>query len=58
VIITLAVAAGIGMLSTKIAYWIHPLVKKTFFKGDSKLSVMIMPSYNDGKYGLALVMIM
>ena len=29
--------AGIGILSTKIAYWIHPLVKKTLLKDKKEL---------------------
>ena len=33
--------AGIGILSTKIAYWIHPLVKKTLFKDKPILHQML-----------------
>lgn len=53
-----AAGAGIGMLSTKIAYWIHPWVKNTFFSSskNSNLNGMIMPFYNNGKYGLGLAM--
>jgi membrane-associated phospholipid phosphatase len=48
--------AGIGIVSTKIAYWLHPLIKRTFFKDKKDLNGMIMPSYNDGKYGMGLVL--
>lgn len=49
-----ATGAGIGILSTKIAYWIHPLTKKAFFKEKAKESAVIMPFYNGREYGLGL----
>ena len=48
--------AGIGILSTKIAYWIHPLVKKTLFKDKKEISGLVMPFYNGKEYGLGLSM--
>lgn len=51
-----AAGAGIGMLSTKIAYWVHPYLKRHLFKGKSDLNGMIMPFYNDKKYGVGLAM--
>jgi len=48
--------AGIGILSTKIAYWIHPLVKKTLFKDKKEISGLVMPFHNGKEYGLALSM--
>lgn len=51
-----AAGAGIGILSTKIAYWMHPLIKKAFFKHSDNLNGMIMPFYNDKKIGLGLSM--
>ncbi|AWA29416.1 PA-phosphatase [Flavobacterium magnum] len=51
-----AAGAGIGILSTKIAYWIHPFVKKTFFSKSTKATGMLMPSYNQGKAGLGFYM--
>lgn len=48
-----AAGAGIGILSTKIAYWIHPLIKKTFLKDSEQVSGIIMPFYNGKDYGLA-----
>lgn len=51
-----ATGAGIGILSTKIAYWIHPLIKKTIFKDIAKTSGVVMPFYNGRAYGLGLSM--
>lgn len=48
-----AAGAGIGMLSTKIAYWVYPLIRKTFFKDTTNLNGLIMPFYNQEGYGLA-----
>lgn len=51
-----AAGAGIGILSTKIAYWIHPLVTKTVFRKKENLNGVIMPTYNGKQYGLAMAM--
>jgi len=48
--------AGIGILSTKIAYWIHPHVKKTLFKDKKEISRIVMPFHNGKEYGLGLSM--
>jgi hypothetical protein len=48
--------AGIGILSTKIAYWIHPLVKKTLFKDKKEISGVVVPFHNGKEYGLGLSM--
>ncbi len=48
--------AGIGILSTKIAYWLHPLVKRTLFKDNENISGIVMPFYNGNGYGLGLSM--
>jgi hypothetical protein len=48
--------AGIGILSTKIAYWIHPRVKKTLFKDKKGISGLVMPFHNGKEYGLGLSM--
>ena len=48
--------AGIGIVSTKIAYWIHPLVKKTLFKDKEEVSGIVMPFYTGKEYGLGLSM--
>jgi membrane-associated phospholipid phosphatase len=51
-----ATGAGIGILSTKIAYWIHPLIKKTIFKDNDRRNGIVMPFYNGREYGLGLSM--
>ncbi|WP_192085401.1 phosphatase PAP2 family protein [Algoriphagus sp. Y33] len=51
-----AAGAGIGILSTKIAYWIHPLIDKTIFKEKDKINGIAMPFYNGREYGLGLSM--
>lgn len=48
--------AGIGILSTKIAYWIHPLIKKTIFKERTNVSGIVMPFYNGKEYGVGLTL--
>lgn len=46
--------AGFGILSTKLAYWIYPSIKRKFFK-DKPMNTMVMPYYQSGGGGLALV---
>lgn len=46
--------AGIGMLSTKIAYWLYPSIKRKFFK-NKPMNTMAMPYYQNGGGGIALV---
>lgn len=41
--------AGFGILSTKIAYWVFPKIKKLFFK-DIQVSFSFIPSF-DPRYG-------
>lgn len=48
--------AGIGILSTKIAYWIHPFLKKTIFKNKKNANGIVMPFYSGKEYGLSLSM--
>jgi hypothetical protein len=49
--------AGIGILSTKIAYWINPIIKRTLFGGkEAKASTsFIMPMYDGSHVGLSFV---
>lgn len=49
-----AAGAGIGILSTKIAYWLHPVISKKIFKKKENLNGMILPVYNGREYGLAM----
>lgn len=49
--------AGIGILSTKIAYWIYPYVNnKIFTHKEKKVSSMFLPYYNGKQLGCGLVM--
>ena len=49
-----AAGAGIGIMSTKLAYWIYPVIKHTLFK-DKEVKTVIMPTYQDGSFGFGLV---
>lgn len=47
--------AGFGILSTKLAYWIYPSIKRKLFKG-KPVSAMLMPFYQpDGTGGFSFV---
>jgi len=46
--------AGIGMASTKIAYWIYPKIQHAVFR-DKPVNTLIMPSLQNGNPGIALV---
>jgi len=49
--------AGVGILSTKIAYLIYPLIKKQFTsdKGINGTRTMIMPTYHDQTFGFSYI---
>jgi len=49
--------AGIGILSSKLAYWLHPFIQKTLFgsKEEKKVTGMVMPFYNGQQTGLGAV---
>jgi hypothetical protein len=49
-----AAGAGVGIASTKIAYWLYPKVKRLFFR-KTKTDNIIMPSYNDGSIGINFI---
>lgn len=54
-----AAGAGIGILSTKIAYWIYPYLNNKIFRSkakENKVSSMIIPYYNGKQLGCGLVM--
>jgi membrane-associated phospholipid phosphatase len=44
--------AGIGIASTRLAYWLYPVVQHAFGKNKAVNSV-IMPTYQNGSFGLA-----
>lgn len=46
--------AGIGIISTKLAYWMYPAIKRALFK-DRDMNTVIMPSYQNGALGLGMV---
>ncbi|WP_163399747.1 phosphatase PAP2 family protein [Flavobacterium fluviatile] len=49
--------AGIGILSTKTAYWIYPYLQKKVFRSskENKSTSMIMPFYNGKELGCSFV---
>lgn len=51
-----AAGAGIGILSTKAAYWLYPFVKRNLFPNDKRISSMIAPFYNGKQAGAGFVM--
>ena len=46
--------AGIGILSTRIAYWIYPTIKKKIFPHSSAVA-LVMPAYNGGGWGASMM---
>ena len=49
--------AGIGILSTKIAYWMFPFVNNKIFKSNkNETSAMVAPFYNGRQMGLGMVL--
>jgi hypothetical protein len=53
-----AAGAGIGIISTKFAYWINPIITETFFsseKNNPKTSAVIAPFYNGKQTGVIAV---
>jgi hypothetical protein len=46
--------AGVGLLSTRVTYWLYPKLKKAFahtFRGNT----VVAPTYGNGAYGIGLV---
>lgn len=50
-----AMGAGIGILSTKIAYWMFPIIDKHIFKSTKNSSALISPFYNGNQMGLGML---
>jgi hypothetical protein len=46
--------AGVGIISTKLAYWLYPKIQHKLFK-DKPMNTMIMPSYQNGSFGIGMV---
>jgi hypothetical protein len=48
--------AGIGILSTKIAYWINPFIQKKIFNSrENNGTSIIAPFYNGKQFGVGFV---
>lgn len=48
--------AGVGILSTRVSYWLYPKVKNLFVKDKNKeLNTVVMPMYQNGAVGVGLV---
>ena len=45
--------AGVGILSTKIAYWINPFIRKYLYKETNGMVSSLTPSYNGEQYMLS-----
>jgi hypothetical protein len=51
-----AAGAGIGILCTKTAYWLHPHIKKLFYNNQkSNSTALIAPFYNGNQLGMSFV---
>jgi len=46
--------AGIGILSTKLVYWIYPCFRKKFGKNDQALQTFVFPGYSNGNLCISL----
>ena len=44
--------AGVGILSTKIIYWLYPSIKQSFSKKDGSAQALIFPSYENGRLSI------
>ena len=55
-----AAGAGIGMLSTKVAYWSYPFIRRIFYidshKHKADTNALILPYYNGHQSGVSLSM--
>jgi hypothetical protein len=46
--------AGVGIVSTRLSYWLYPKLKNSLLKG-VKGNTVIAPTYQDGAFGLGMV---
>ena len=46
--------AGVGIASTKLAYWLYPKIQHKLFK-DKPVNTMVMPTYQNGSFGVGMV---
>ena len=49
--------AGVGILSTRLSYWLYPKMKNLFVKDgkEKKSGTMVLPTYQNGAIGFGLV---
>ncbi|OYU79679.1 MAG: PA-phosphatase [Flavobacterium sp. BFFFF1] len=50
-----AAGAGIGILSTKAAYWMYPWLHRTLFRNETKSTSMLAPSYDGSHIGVSFL---
>lgn len=50
-----AMGTGIGIMSTKIAYWTFPYIQKHFFKSRKEVGDIIIPFYNGKQLCLGIL---
>ncbi|MEP6746900.1 MAG: phosphatase PAP2 family protein [Bacteroidota bacterium] len=46
--------AGVGIISTKLAYWIYPVIKRKLFK-DKTVTTLVVPAFQNGSFELGMV---
>lgn len=46
--------AGIGILSTKLSYWLYPKIQHSLFK-DKHPNTVIMPTYQNKSFGVSMI---
>jgi hypothetical protein len=49
-----AMGAGIGILSTKIAYWVYPYLQNHLFQSQKNMRTAVAPFYNGKQLGLGM----
>jgi membrane-associated phospholipid phosphatase len=49
-----AAGAGIGIASTRLSYWIYPMIQRRIFK-DKPVNTIIIPSYQDKVFSVGMV---
>ncbi|PSL30906.1 phosphatase PAP2 family protein [Chitinophaga ginsengisoli] len=47
--------AGVGILSTELAYSLYPSVKRIFHSKKTDMATLILPTYQQGAFGLSMV---
>ncbi len=50
-----AAGAGIGILSTRVTYWVYPKVKNLLLGKSARGNAIILPTYEGGSVGLCFV---